>query len=190
MNRGFRQRWWVPGLDQDENGYFRFSGQIDSETFSLATARLGRNKAPALLFDLYYGGSLDLATHPGVVADAWSSAEHPERCFEPDGWIWVEFFRTAGYTHDGQPATPPADPIAVYRGCTPEGRTGMSWTSDLAMARRFAHDGMRRRAVGHVYAFDAPPEALLAYIQETGREESEYVIDSAFLDGAVRLHER
>jgi hypothetical protein len=179
----------VPGLYQDENGYFCFGGQIDSDTFSLATACLGRNKAPALLFDLYYGGSLDLAAHPGLVADAWSSAEHPETGFEP-ARIWVELFRTAGYTHDGQPATPPTRRITVYRGCTPDGRLGMAWTSDLTMARRLAHDGMRGRAVGHVYAFDAAPKALLAYIHETGREESEYVIDPAFLKDAVRVHEQ
>jgi hypothetical protein len=178
----------VPGLYQDENGYFRFDGQIDSDTFGLATTCLGRNEAPALLFDLYYSGSLDLAAHPGVVADIWSSAEHPERGFEPVR-IWVELFRTAGYTHDGQPATPPANPITVYRGCTPEGQRGMSWTSDLAMAQRFARDGIRGRAVGHVYAFDAPPEAVLAFIHQTGREESEYVVDPAFLIGAVRMHE-
>jgi hypothetical protein len=186
---GFRRRYWPPGLYEDENGY-RFDGQIDAKTFSRATVSLGRKSAPALLFDLYYGKSLDLAAHPSVVADAWSSPEYPERCFEPDRWIWVKLFRTAGYTHDGQPATPPTEPITVYRGCTPEGRGGMAWTSDLAMARRFAHDRLRGRPVGQVYAFDAPPEALLAYIHETGRQESEYVIDNAFLEDAVRLHEQ
>jgi hypothetical protein len=179
----------VDGLYEDENGYYRFDRQIDAETFSTASAHLGRNKAPALLFDLYYGKSLDLAAHPRVVAGAWSSAEYPERCLEPPD-IWAELFRTAGYTHDGQPATPPTEPITVYRGCTPDGREGISWTSDLAVARSFAHDQLRGRAVGHVYAFDAPPDALLAYIHETGRQESEYVIDNAFLKDAVRLEEQ
>jgi hypothetical protein len=66
----------------------------------------------------------------------------------------------------------------------------MSWTSDRAVAGRFAHDQIRGRAVGHVYAFDAPPDALLAYIHETGRQESEYVIDNAFLTDAVQLIEQ
>ncbi len=190
-NRGrrFRASWWVDGLYEDEKGYYRFDGQIDAETFSIAWVGLGRNKAPALLFDLYYGKSLDLAAHPSVVADAWSSPEYPERCVEPD--IWAGLFRTAGYTHDGQPATPPTEPITVYRGCTPDGRAGISWTSDLAVARSFAHDQLRGRAVGYVYAFDAPPDALLlACIHETGRQESEYVIDNAFLEDAVRLEEQ
>ncbi len=175
-------------LYEDQNGYYQFDGQIDAQTFSTASSRVGRNNAPALLVDLYCGGSLDLVAHPGVVARAWSLPEYPERCMEPV--IWVELFRTAGYTHDGLPATPPTEPITVYRGCTPDGRAGMAWTSDLAMARRFAHDQLRRRPVGHVYAFDAPPIALLAYIHETGRQESEYVIDRAFLDDAVRLEEQ
>jgi hypothetical protein len=186
--RGFRAPWWPDGLYEDENGYYRFNGQIDAETFCAAYTSLGRNNAPALLFDLYYSKSLDLAWHPGFVADAWSSAEYPERCLEPD--IWATLFRTAGYGHDGQLATPPTEPITVYRGCTPDGREGMGWTSDLAMARRFAHGQLRGRPLGHVYAFDAPPDALLAYIHETGRQESEYVIDNAFLKDAVRLIEQ
>jgi hypothetical protein len=184
----YRQRWWVDGLYEDENGYYRFDGHIDAETFCAASVSVGRNNAPALLFDLYYGKSLDLAAHPSVVADAWSDPEYPERSVEPD--VWVKFFRTAGYTHDGQPATPPTEPVTVYRGCTPEGREGMAWTSDLGVAQRFAHGQLRGRPVGHVYAFDAPPDALLAYIHETGRQESEHVIDNAFLRGAVRLVEQ
>ncbi len=137
-------------LYEDENGYY-FDGQIDAEIFSAASSRVGRNNAPALLCDLYYGKSLDLAAHPSVVARAWSLPEYPERCIRRG--IWVQLFRTAGYTHDGQPASPPTEPITVYRGCTPDGRAGMAWTSDLAMARRFAHDQLRRRPVGHVYSF-------------------------------------
>src|SRR5258705_3184552 len=171
---GFRQSWWPDGLYEDENGYYRFDRQIDAETFIAASVSLGRNHAPALLFDLCFGGLLDLDEHPSVVADAWSSAEYPERSEEP--YIWAELFRLAGYTHDGQPAVPPTEPLTVYRGCTPEGRKGMSWTSDLAIARRFAHGQLRGRALGHAYALDIAPDKLLAYIHETGRHGSEYVI--------------
>ncbi len=175
-------------LYEDENGYY-FDGQIDAEIFSAASSRVGRNNAPALLCDLYYGKSLDLAAHPSVVARAWSLPEYPERCIRRG--IWVQLFRSAGYTHDGQPASPPTEPITVYRGCTPDGRAGMAWTSDLAIAHRFAHDQLRGRAVGHVYAFDAPPGKLLTYIHETGRQESEYVVDTTFVPGeAVRLVEQ
>ncbi|PLV44661.1 hypothetical protein X011_26390 [Mycobacterium tuberculosis variant microti OV254] len=161
---------------------------MDAETFDLACARLGRNNAPALLSGLYYSGSLDLAAHPSVVAVAWSISEHPESALEQD--VWDELFRTAGYTEDGRPAAPPTGPVTVYRGCTPSGREGMSWTSDLTVARRFAHGQLRGRGVGHVYALDAKPDRVLAYIHEIGRLESEYVIDiSCVLPEAVRLVE-
>jgi len=187
-SRGFRQRWWVDGLYEDENGYYGFDGQVDAETFGAASAGVGRNHAPALLCDLYYGGSLNLEAHPSVVADAWSVAEHPERGME--ACLWVKLFRSAGYTHDGLPAAPPTQPITVYRGCTPDGLKGMSWTSDLAVARTFAHGRLRGRALGRVYALDIAPDKLLAYIHETGRNESEYVIDMTLvLDGQVRLVE-
>lgn len=184
----FRQSWWVDGLYEDKNGYYGFDGQIDAETFSAAKVSVGRNNGPALLFDLYYGRSLDLEAHPSVVADAWSASEYPERSMER--CLWVKFFRSAGYTHDGQLVGPPTEPITVYRGCTPEGRKGMSWTSDLAIARRFAHGQLRGRPLGHVYALDITPDKLLGYIHETGRNESEYVIDMTLvLDGQIRLVE-
>ncbi len=52
------------GLYEDENGYYGFDGQVDAETFGAASAGVGRNHAPALLCDLYYGGSLNLEAHP------------------------------------------------------------------------------------------------------------------------------
>jgi hypothetical protein len=178
----------LDGLYEDENGNYRFDGQIDAETFDSACLDVGRSDAPALLSDLYYGGSLDLAAHPGAVAFAWSIAEYPESSLE--AYTWADLFRTADYTHDGHPAIPPTEPITVYRGCTPNGWEGMSWTSDLAVARSFAHGQLRGRAVGHVYALDARPGTVLAYIHEIGRKESEYVIDTQFvLEDAVRLVE-
>ncbi|WP_131813448.1 hypothetical protein [Mycobacterium kubicae] len=186
----FRQNYWIDGLYEDDRGYYRFDRPIDAETFSAAISTLGRNKGPALLLDLHYGRTLDLKAYPGVVAEAWSSAEYPERALIPRN-IWVHLFRTAGYTHDGKPAIPPAETLTLYRGCTSPGRRRMAWTSDFEVARRFAHHQIRGRAHGHVYAIDAPPDTLLAFIHETGREENEYVIDSRFLkDAAVRLVEK
>jgi hypothetical protein len=183
-----RQGRCVEGLYEDENGSYRFDGQMDLETFDFVCARLGRNNAPALLSDLYYSGSLDLVAHPSVVAVAWSICEHPEGSLEQD--VWDELFRAAGYTNDGRPAATPTEPVTVYRGCAPDGWEGMSWTSDLAVARRFAHGRLRGRAAGHVYALDAKPGTVLAYIHEIGRRESEYVIDtSCVLSEAVRLVE-
>jgi hypothetical protein len=176
----FRHHDWVDGLFEDEHGFYYFDGKMDAKTFRDAVVGIGRDNAPTLLGQLHYlEDALDIDAHPGIVANAWSCAEYPERSVHPD--TWVDLFNAVGYTHDGQPAKSPTGPITVYRGCTPERRGGMAWTSDLGVAQRFA----RNQPGGHVYAFDAPPRALLAYIHE----DSEYVIDNAFLKGAVRLIE-
>jgi hypothetical protein len=66
----------------------------------------------------------------------------------------------------------------------------MSWTSDLTVARSFAHGQLRGRPLGHVYALDAGPGTVLSYIHEIGRKESEYVIDtSCVLEEKIRLVE-
>ena len=88
----YRQRWWVDGLYEDENG------DTDS-TLSMrrhsqaAGVSVGRNNALALLFDLYYGKSLILAAH---LALSPTPGRHPStpRSVEPD--VWVKFFRTCG----------------------------------------------------------------------------------------------
>jgi hypothetical protein len=172
--------FWLDGLYQDDNDFFRFDGQIDAEMFLTASVGVGRNYAPALLFDLFHGGSLDVEHHPGVVAGAWSSAEFPEKCLEAD--LWLQLFNAAGYTHDGQHADRPTEPVTLYRGCGLGGQHGMAWTSDHDIARRFAHELIRGRTKGEVYTFMAPPAALLAYVgEQNGRGEREYVIDPDFL---------
>jgi hypothetical protein len=180
----FSQSWWIDGLSQDEMGDYHFDGAMDAETFSAAAVSIGRNNAPALARDLFFlQDSIDLGAHPGIIANAWSWADYPESSIRPD--YWMELFAAAGYTHDGRPAKLPRRPITIYRGCTPDRCEGMAWTSDLRVARRFARDDRDGRPTGHVYAFDAPPSALLAYIHE----DSEYVIDNVFLEDAVRLIE-
>lgn len=66
----------------------------------------------------------------------------------------------------------------LFRGCDPAARFGMSWTSDVEMARRFAVGDMRGRAAGQVYTATVEPQYLLAYLGEVnGRSESEWVVD-------------
>ena len=181
----FRVPWWVHG--ENENKYFRYVRDVDPDTL-LAALVFDTAKVPAQLYELVMESLVDLKEAPGVVADAWSSTEYPERCLSTDKW--VDLFGRAGYTHDFKPDWRPTEPVTVYRGCTPEGREGMAWTSDLEVARRFARKAGRPR--GHVYTFDAPPDALLAYIWYAAGlyEENEYVISNAFLKGAVRLFEK
>jgi hypothetical protein len=186
-----RNERWIPGLYRDKNDCYQFDGEMDADTFTTAAVHLNRNDMPTLLFDLFCNGALDVALHPGVVGTAWSKAEYPTRCLEPA--IWVKLFAVAGYTHDFDPAPRPTEPVELYRGCTPAGRLGMSWTSDLPFARRFAYGGASEPSECCVYCFDSPPGAVLAFIRDApGRPENEYIIDPAYLsdDSVKQLADR
>lgn len=168
----FRESRWPEGLYRDEVGY-RFDGQMTADQFGDG---LGRNDLPELLYDLWMSGSLNVAEHPSVVTRAWSAHDWPTRALEAD--VWIQLFDEAGYTHDGLPADRPSQPVTVYRGCSPEARFGMSWTTDLDLARRFASGQLWAYPIpGDVYVFTAAPVSLLAFIHESDRKESEYVIE-------------
>ena len=183
--RRHRESWWIDGLYRDETDSYRYDGEMTAEQFEKARHDLGRNEGPALLFDLWYTGSIDLHESPGVVAAVWTMAEFPASAFDPPT-MWVDLFDEAGFTRDGLPAQRPDKPVTVYRGCHHDRRFGMSWTTDLDRARWFAARGPK---TGNVYTVDAQPQWLLAYIHEWGRREAEYVIDPQYLsdDVVVRL---
>ena len=76
--------------------------------------------------------------------------------------------------------------MTVYRGCVDSARFGKSWTTDVDLARRFASGEMTSyRVPGTVYVFAAPPMSLLAFIHESERAESEYVIHPRWLSDEV-----
>ncbi|WP_131705513.1 hypothetical protein [Mycolicibacterium obuense] len=151
---------------------------MDAETFSRALMHVGRNEGPALLYDLY-PGAIDIAEHSGVAAEVWSMAEFPSNLIDPDDW--VALFEEAGYTVDGVPAPRPTAPVNVYRGCHPERRFGMSWTTDIDRARWFAERDLGH-GVGEVYEVTVQPSFLLAYIHVSSRGEAEFVVDPSALD--------
>lgn len=177
-----RESFWVDGLYLDEHGFYGFDGEMDSETFSTAGGHVGRNNMPALLFDLVQRGVLGIEHHPAVVVEAWMVAEFPESNVHPE--FWVDWFETAGYTHNGHPSPRPEAPVTLYRGCAPEREFGMSWTTDLDRARWFAERDLGH-GNGNVYVYHADPAALLAFIGEWGHHEAEYVVDPYFLSDAV-----
>lgn len=123
-----------------------------------------------------------------MVTDAWSAAEYPERVGDlgcMPAYLWVQLFTEGGYTNDGESAAPPTEPVTLYRGAVPKRWFGISWTSNLELAQRFAST-MNGRLPGHVYVFQAPPDALLAFIgKRIGRDESEYVINPDYLSKAT-----
>lgn len=188
-----REAWWPEGLYQDNRGCYRFGlmTKLNRPTLDRCAGAIGRNDVPALVFDMYVvDRTLKLSRRDmaGVVADAWSAAEYPQRGWDVECWLLL--FRANGYSHDGQAARQPAEPVTLYRGCDAAARFGMSWTTDLEMARKFAYGGLRGRAVGQVYTAVVEPEHLLAYIGKSGRDESEFVVDPRGLtDDTVTLLE-
>lgn len=150
-----------------------------------ACYRVGRDDAPDLIRKLWQ----DEAWRPavaGVVGSVWSMAEHPERLMPRSEWI--EMFRAAGFRVDDEIAEGPSDVITVYRGASPEGRLGMSWTTDLTTARTFARGGLRGRCAGSVWTARLSPEFALAQIGGAGtRGEDEVVVDPAGLDKVAEL---
>ncbi len=148
------------------------TGQLTAEQFSSLVARNGRNSGPHLMHDLYYMRRISTETLTAVICEVWSDAEYPQSWLGRDGW--VDFFRLAGYTRDGVPATPP-DTITLYRGCPPSRTRGMSWSSSIEQARWFA-ERARFATPGNVYTATVTGEQLLAEITIGG--EDEFVVDT------------
>lgn len=119
------------------------------------------------------GSSLD----PGLVLDAWSHPEWPEAVFGTTRW--VALFRSVGFA-SRPPRPEPTDGLQVFRGASWERRRGMAWTTDRAVAQRFADRWTASGAgAGRVFARWAPVPAILAMIDD--RNEAEVVVDPDLL---------
>lgn len=135
--------------------------------------REGRNSGPGWLAETYGDGKIEAATVAALIGGIWSGTDFPDRDLDRDTWRWL--FKVAGFTIDGEPAERPTQPVLLWRGSVPERRTDWSWSTDRAVAERFAA-GSGGRPPGRVYTVLAPPHALLcAY---NGRSEAEYVVDT------------
>lgn len=131
----------------------------------------GRNYGPAILLTAWMGKRIDTDTLAAVIGDVWSSAEFPMDYLRQADWL--EMFRAAGYTSEGEPATP--KPVRLYRGAPYTYRRRWSWTDDLDRAKWFATK--YRRLPGRVWVLDAPAESLLCYVGGY-RQEREYVVNT------------
>jgi hypothetical protein len=119
------------------------------------------------------GGSFD----PGLVLDAWSHPEWPEAVFGTTRW--VALFRSVGFA-SRPPRPAPTDGLQVFRGASWERRRGMAWTTDRAVAQRFADRWTASgTGAGRVFVRWAPVPAILAMIDD--RNEAEVVVDPDLL---------
>ncbi|MDJ0341772.1 hypothetical protein [Streptomyces sp. PH10-H1] len=160
----------VPRYDYEQ---LLAADRLTTGEFSYLVGREGRNSGPELLLEMYDDDKIKADTVTALIGGIWSGAEFPDRHLDRDDWRWL--FKVAGFTVDGIPADRPDHPVLLWRGTVPERRTDWSWTTDRAVAERFAA-GSGGRPPGRVYTLLAPPEALLcAY---NGRQEAEYVVDT------------
>lgn len=178
----FHDVW--PSLEAALEAVENCAPPVTAEEFFLLSSRVGRNASPALLWELWVRRKLETDAVAEAVGDAWTGAEYPTHALadfagEDPGHgrgMWLELFSDAGFNIDGRPATPPRDPLVLYRGAPEEHRLGLSWTSDLTQARWFADRW--RLTTGDpapVWRFTAPPERVLAIFREA-RQEAEYVV--------------
>lgn len=136
--------------------------------------RAGRNYGPMFLDEAYAEAKVAAETVTALVGQIWSAAEYPDRQLDHDTWRWL--FDVAGFTIDGKPEPRPTTPIVLWRGSVPERRTDWSWSTDRAVAEKYAFGSMNYRPIGRLYTVTAPTHALLC--ANNGRDEAEIVVDT------------
>lgn len=151
-------------------------GQLTVERFMSTVLADGRNSGPEKLYDAWLDRALSNEVLTIVTPRVWSLAEYPQDALDEDCWEGI--FGDVEYTVDGSAAKPP-DSITLFRGCAPELSGRWSWTSNRAVALKFA-DGMYGRLPGIVHVAEVPGYRLRFF--DNSRNESEYVIDTESLE--------
>lgn len=142
--------------------WLRLCASDDAEHVELLLEGLERND-----------GTLDA----DLVLDAWSHPEWPEAVLGTTRW--VALFRSVGFA-SRPPRPAPTDGLQVFRGASWGRRRGMAWTTDRAVAQRFADRwSASGTSAGTVFAWWAPSRAVLAMIDD--RNEAEVVVDPDLL---------
>ena len=108
-----------------------------------------------------------------LLAAVWIDTELPDEVLRQRRW--VRLFRRVGFVSDGDARLDELpEHLTVYRGA--ENVDCPSWTTDLAVARWFAH---RFRGPGAVFMALIPKAGVLAVLD--GRGEHEVVVDPRLL---------
>jgi hypothetical protein len=134
--------------------------------------------SPILLevIDAWYEcGALDATTLGRCLIAAWNLIEFPH---DHGTERLVELFTAAGFLTDTNGVVAPTAPLTVYRGAGHEYRFGLSWTTSIETAQKFArrvrlcYPGTADTVA--VYAAEVAPGYVLAMFN--GRKESEVVV--------------
>ncbi|MDH6141017.1 hypothetical protein P3T35_003030 [Kitasatospora sp. GP30] len=112
------------------------AAQLTTEQLERLIGLAGRNYGPDFLYEAYGEGKVGNDTVRALVGAVWTGSEYPDRLLDHDTWRWL--FQVAGFTVDGQPAERPTRPVELWRGSVPERRTDWSWSTDRAVAEKFA----------------------------------------------------
>jgi hypothetical protein len=120
-----------------------------------------------------------------AVAYTWSQMNRPSQELALD--VWVDLWRSGGYSINTEAAPRARRPIVVYRGCTPGGEAALSWSSNREVAEYFtwmwadpvtgkrSYRGpgsaapLAERPNGRVISALAPPEAMLGEFRSDAR---------------------
>lgn len=153
----------------------------------LAPPGLGWERfAPTLLWELAHDG-LNPDVIGALTLPVFDWSEEPMRHLNLAQWR--ELFKISGYrelddtrVRSGVLATPanrPPKPLRLYRGATPQGKRGMSWTTAQEVAEIFAEaaETLTSRQAG-IYTATVDPRRLLG--RRVGMEfgSDEYVVDT------------
>lgn len=168
----------APGSILYDYGQLLRADKLTTAELDYLIGREGRNSGPGNLADAYSDGKVTAETVTALVGGIWSGAEFPDQHLDRDTWRWL--FKVAGFTIDGIPAERPTNPIVLWRGSVPARRTDWSWSTDRAVAEKYAFGSMNHRPTGRLYTVTAPPETLLC--ANNCRDEAEYVVDTRGLD--------
>ncbi len=174
-------------LERVREGDARLANQKDQAIregrFEDAFMLVGNEERHILLLKLWYGGLMDREGLRSVILQAW---DHGPRVHGRDitSRRWVELFKEAGFV--ASPDRPkPAGKVTLYRGApTRTGGNGMSWSSDIAVAKWFRDRWRSRGIQAELYTTTVPADAILA--MDDDRSESEIVVNPNFLRGKQR----
>ena len=144
---------------------------VTAGEFMTMACQMDGDEGPWLLYSLRDQLTPEALRLTGFI---WSGAEYPDR--ELEASVWLEMFEAGGYTHDGQPAERPKEPIRLYRGSVADRRLNWSWTERIEVAEKFAAGDRRGRPLGKVWTAEVEPWRLLC--RNDDRSEAEFVINT------------
>ncbi|CAN5888085.1 hypothetical protein BH10ACT9_BH10ACT9_35500 [soil metagenome] len=112
---------------------------------------------PELLHFQWQTGRITIEELRSYLLPVWGQCQSPHAYLSDDKWR--EMFDATGFTHNGQPATPPTE-VVLYRAAPKEWRECWSWTTHLQVAQVFQQ--WHHTDTSSIWTITAPADALLA----------------------------